>query len=66
MTANTNPNPSTGPSTFPSKPAQVPTTPGVLEKEGDARVDQVANRLAHKGAKAEQNFDKENETLFNK
>ena len=66
ISTNVNPDPSTGTGSFPKNTSQVPTTPGVLEKESDSRVDQVANRLAHKGAKAEQAFDKENEPLFNK
>lgn len=67
MTTDLNPNPAH--ETFPSNPAQLPTKPGLPEKEGDAKVDcadQVADHLAHKGAKSEQDFDKENSKLFSK
>lgn len=66
MTIDINPNPKNEPITFPPHPAQAPTKPGLPDTEGDKRVDQVADRLAHKGAKAEQEFDKENSKLFSK
>jgi len=66
MTTVINPNPANKPVTFPPNPTQLPTTPGLAEKKVDEKVDQVADRLAHKGAKAEQEFDNENSKLFSK
>ncbi len=69
MTTTITPNPTEDPVAFPPNPTQLPTTPGLPEKEGDEKVDhaeQIANHLAHKSAKAEQDFDKENSKLFNK
>jgi hypothetical protein len=69
MTMDNNPNPANEPNTFPPNPTQLPTKPGLPEKEGDEkvdRVDQVADRLAHKGSKTVQDFDKENGKLFSK
>ena len=67
MTTDLNPNPAQ--ETFPPNPVKLPTNPGLSEKEDDAkadRTDQVADHLAHKGAKVEQDFDKENSKLFSK
>jgi hypothetical protein len=47
----------------------LPAKRGLPEKEGGEkvdRVDQVADHLAHKGAKTVQDFDKENSKLFSK
>jgi hypothetical protein len=67
MSTDLNPNPSNEPVTFPPNPTQAPTNPGLPEREGDdARLQQVADHLAHKGAKAEQNFDTDNSKLFSK
>jgi hypothetical protein len=63
MTTTVNPNPSDGANTFPPKERQTPTAGGAAQTDKSG-VDTVANRLAHKGAKAEQNFDKENGKLF--
>ena len=61
-----NPNPANEPATFPPSPQQKPTKPGLPAAEGDNKVDQVADRLAHKGAKTEQAFDTESGKLFSK
>jgi hypothetical protein len=69
MTTDINPNPANLPATFPPNPTQAPAKPGLPEKEGDEkvdRVDQIADHLAHKGAKAEQEFDNENSKVFSK
>ena len=69
MTMDNNPNPANEPNTFPPNPTQLPTKPGLPEKEGDEkvdRVDQIADHLAHKGAKTVQDFDRENGKLFSK
>jgi hypothetical protein len=67
MTRDNTPNPV--PTAFPPQPTELPTRPGLPEREGDEKVDgaeKVADHLAHKGAKAEQDFDKENSKLFSK
>jgi hypothetical protein len=61
-----NPNPANEPSTFPPNPKQMPSKPGLPPTEGDKKVEQVADHLAHKGAKTEQEADKENGKLFSK
>jgi hypothetical protein len=66
MTTDINPNPANEPTTFPPNPTQVPTKPGLPAKEEVGKTDQVADHLAHKGAKAEQDFDKDNSKLFSK
>jgi hypothetical protein len=66
MTTDLNPNRVNNPLAFPQKPKQAPAASGLPEKEADEKVDQVADNLAHKGAKTEQNFDKENSKLFSK
>jgi hypothetical protein len=69
MTTDNNPNPADEPITFPPNPTQLPAKPGLPEREGDERVDrvdQIADHLAHKGAKTEQTFDNENGKLFSK
>lgn len=62
-------NPSNAPSTVTSKP--VPDTPaGDLADHAETpearRMERAADRLAHKAAKDEQNFDKDNSNLFDK
>jgi len=55
------------PKPFPPHTVQAPTTPGLPEKEGDPeRLQQTADRLAHKAAKAEQDFDREHSKPFTK
>jgi hypothetical protein len=66
MTTDNQPVPANEPATFPPTPKQTPTVPGLPEKEGDEKVDQIADRLAHKGAQREQEFDKENNNLISK
>jgi hypothetical protein len=67
METNPNRNPSKDPHPFPHKPVQAPAAPGLPEKEGDRKsVEQVADRLAHKGAKTEQDFDRDNSKPFTK
>jgi hypothetical protein len=64
-----NPNPANEPVTFPPNPKQAPTKPGLPENEGDKksdRLNQVANRMAGKGAKTVQNFDKQKGNLISK
>jgi hypothetical protein len=64
MTTDNKLNPSTGASTFPPSPR--PTAPGLPGKKGDEKIDQIANRLAHKGAQREREFDKDNNTVISK
>jgi hypothetical protein len=64
MTTDNNPNPANEPATFPPIPKESPTKPGLPDEEGDKKIQQVADRLAHKGAKREQDFDKDNTKLF--
>lgn len=66
MTTDLNPNPANEPATFPPNPTQAPTKPGLAGKKEVDKADQVADHLAHKGAKAEQDFDKENSKPFSK
>ena len=68
MTTDNQANPSSGPSTFPPRGSDVPTHPGVTnpsetEKSG---ANEIANRLAHKANKTEQDFGRENSNLFHK
>jgi hypothetical protein len=65
MTTDLNPNPAEEPSTYPPNPQKTPTKPGLPEKQ-DEGVDKVADRLAHKGAEAVQDFDKDNGRLISK
>ena len=64
MTTDIKPNPANEPTPYPQNPKQSPTKPGLPDEEGDKKVKQVADHLAHKGAKREQEFDKENTKLF--
>lgn len=62
-------NPANAPDTVSSRP--VPDTPaGGLADRADSpegkRMERAADRLAHKGAKDEQNFDKDNSNPFDK
>src|ERR1700679_1541776 len=68
MTTDNNFNPANEPNTFPPNPTQAPTAAGLPEKEGDKKdkVDQVADRLAQKGAKTEQDYEKDNINLITK
>lgn len=65
-----NPNPANEPSIVHPTHEKTLTKPGTPRdaREGNAGegVDTVANRLAHKGAKAEKEFDNENSKLFSK
>jgi hypothetical protein len=61
-----NPIPANEPAAFPPNPKLTPTKPGLPATEGDEKIDQVADRLAHKGAKTEQEFDQENGQIFSK
>jgi len=63
----TNPtNPTTAPDTFPPRTSEVPTKPASVGTGDESHLDQVADRMAHKAAKTEQNYDKTNNQLFNK
>lgn len=69
MTTKIDTNPSNAPSTVTSKP--VPDTPGGdladhAETPEERRMEHAADRLAHKAAKDEQDFDKDNSNLFQK
>ncbi|MGO9336725.1 MAG: hypothetical protein ACLPY1_04370 [Terracidiphilus sp.] len=67
MTMDNNPNPANEPNAFPPNPTQLPSKPGLPEKEGDEKVDRIdraADHLAHKGAKTQQDFEKENSSLL--
>jgi hypothetical protein len=66
MTTDLKTKPASEPVTFRPNPTQAPTKPGLPEKKADEKVDQVADRMAHKGAKAEQEFDNENSKPFSK
>ena len=66
MTTDVNPNPSTGAATFPPRTSEVPTKPAVTGEGSEDGADKTADRMAHKGAKTEQNFDKDNSQLFSK
>ncbi|HEY1902709.1 MAG TPA: hypothetical protein VGG56_09780 [Terracidiphilus sp.] len=66
MTTDLNPNPANEPTTFPPKPTQAPAKPGLRAKEEVDKADQIADHLAHKGVKVEQDFDKENSKPFSK
>jgi hypothetical protein len=66
MTTDVNTNPSNAPSTFPPRTSEVPTKPATTGQGDEDRADKTADRMAHKGAKTEQGFDKDNSQLFNK
>jgi len=64
MVTDNNPNPANGPATYPPNLKEMPAKPGLPDREGDKKINDVADRLAHKGAKREQDFDKDNTKLF--
>ena len=66
MTTDVNKNPATGAATFPPRTSEVPTKPASVGTGNEDVADQTADRLAHKGASTEQNFDKDNSQLFSK
>jgi hypothetical protein len=66
MTTDRTSNPSTGASTFPPRVTEVPTKPAVTGEKADDRAEKTADRLAHKGAKDEQDFDRDNNKKFTK
>jgi hypothetical protein len=66
MTTDVNPNPSDGAATFPPRTSEVPTRPASVGTDDENGADKTADRMAHKAAKTEQNFDKDNSQLFNK
>jgi hypothetical protein len=58
-------------SSSPSHTTEVPTRPGVVhpketEKSIADQVETVANRMAHKANKRQQDYDRENTNLFTK
>jgi hypothetical protein len=61
-TVTTGPTSTTNPANVSNK-VKGTDTPDTAEKKRD---EQIADELAHKGAKAEQNYDRENSSLFNK
>ena len=62
MTTDDNPNPANEPATYPPNATETPAKPGLP----DRKVEEVANRLAHKGAKRQQDFDKDNLKVISK
>jgi len=68
MTTDNKLNPSSGPSTFPSRTTEVPNHPAVAkpEKTEESSAEKIANRLAHKANKTEQEFEGDNSNLFSK
>jgi len=67
MTTDPKSNPIIDPKGTSVHPVQAPASPGQPKKEGDPkRVDQVADRLAHKGAKDEQDYERDNSKPFTK
>jgi hypothetical protein len=69
MTTDNKVNPASGPSTFPPRKTEVPTHPGVtqpVDTENKSGANEIANRLAHKANKTEQEFGRENSNLFSK
>jgi hypothetical protein len=46
------------------KPEFVPVKPEKTDPEAEKKVDEVANKAAHKAAKTEQEFDTTNSNLF--
>jgi hypothetical protein len=68
MTTDSNLNPSSGPSTFPPRTTEVPNHPHVTQptEAEESVAEKVANRLAHKANKTEQQFDSDNSNLFSK
>ena len=68
MTTNNKLNPSAGPSTFPRRTTEVPTHPAAVQPKDTEKSDaeKIANRLAHKANKAEQEFESDNGNLFSK
>jgi hypothetical protein len=66
MTTDVNTNPSNAPSTFPPRTSEVPTKPPTTGTGNEDRAEKTADHMAHKGAKTEQDFDKDNSQLFTK
>jgi hypothetical protein len=48
------------------KPTYVPVKPEKSDAEAEKKIDEVANKAAHKAARTEQEFDKTNSKLFTK
>jgi hypothetical protein len=48
------------------KPEYVPVKPETTDAEAEKKIDEVANKAAHKAARTEQEFDKANSNLFTK
>jgi len=65
MKNDVNPNPANEPAIVHPTHEKTLTKPGTTETTGEG-VDTVANRLAHKGTKAEKEFDNENSKLFSR
>jgi hypothetical protein len=66
MTPDRTSNPSTGSSTFPDRPTENPAKPANTGEKSEDRGERTADRLAHKGAKDQQDFDRDNNQLFSK
>lgn len=66
MTIDRTSNPSTAGSTFPPRISEVPTKPAVAGETTEDRAEKTADRLAHKSAKDEQDFDRDNNSLFSR
>lgn len=48
------------------KPTYVPVKPENSDAEAEKKIDEVANKAAHKAARTEQEFDTTNSNLFTK
>ncbi len=66
MTPDRTSNPSTGSSTFPDRATENPAKPANTDEQSENRAERTADRLAHKGAKDEQDFDRDNNKPFSK
>jgi hypothetical protein len=66
MTPDRTSNPSTGASSFPDRPTENPAKPATTGEKGENRADRTADRLANKGAKDQQDFDRDNNKMFSK
>lgn len=66
MTPDRTSNPSTGSSAFPDRSTENPAKPDTAGEKGGDRAERTADRLAHKGAKDQQDFDRDNNKPFTK
>jgi len=62
-------NPANQPTNINNQPNTIPSKPGKVEAPltpEQSKVDQFAGKMARKGSKTEQNFDKDNSNMFSK